>query len=137
DPEAFMQKAGREIAKIVIAYIQKHKLEKKVTLLAGKGNNGGDAYCAGVFLLDAGITVQAISLQNPTSPLTKKFATLFQKKGGKTAQKLEGVVLDGLFGTGLKGSIGEKAAQIIQDANQSGLPIISIDIPSGLNGTTG
>jgi len=135
--ETFMRNAGREVARIVIEYLRRHKVRKIVTLLVGKGNNGGDAYAAGITLLGAGIEVKAIRPLKGETALNRKFEALFEKSGGKFTQKMEGVLVDGLFGTGLKGNIEEPYLKIIQDANSSHLPIIAIDIPSGIHGTTG
>ena len=49
----------------------------------------------------------------------------------------KGVILDGLLGTGFQGKLEGKFVEIIEQANHSGLPILSIDIPSGVNGNTG
>ena len=61
--------------------------------------------------------------------------------GGRENSQLQlpqkGVILDGLVGTGFKGEVQEILANAIRAANQSGLPIFAIDIPSGLDGTTG
>jgi len=137
DGEAFMQQAGREVARVAMEYLEEHNLPKKVTLLVGEGNNGGDAYCAGICLLNAGVEVQALQVSEGKSPLNKKFGEIFRKKKGKTTQKMDGLILDGIFGTGFRGKVEGKIAKVIQEANCSGLPIIAIDIPSGLNGTTG
>lgn len=135
--EQFMAEAGRKISEIVMNYVETHSLVKRVTLLVGKGNNGGDAYAAGIYLLDKGYQVYAYELCGEGSSLNQKFREKFRKKRGKFEKKLEGLILDGLLGTGFKGKIEKKMAEIIQEANLSGLPIIAIDIPSGLNGTTG
>jgi NAD(P)H-hydrate epimerase len=63
-------------------------------------------------------------------------------EGGKQAETLEnfpanGVIVDGLFGTGFRGAVSDPYLSLIALANHSGLPIISVDIPSGLNGETG
>lgn len=138
--ERFIEEAGRKAAEFAIAWIAREKLPKKVLLLVGKGNNGGDAYAAGLCLLDEGFHVRAFQLYDDGSPLNLKFADLFRKKRGKIESKLtfdEGLILDGFLGTGFKGKVEESMAKAIQAANESGLPILAIDIPSGLNGSTG
>lgn len=136
-PERWMAAAGRQVADAAISYIQKHRLPKKITLLVGPGNNGGDAYAAGLYLLEEGYHVHAWTVGGRTSPLNKKFGERFRKKGGRFARKLDGLIVDGLLGTGFKGKVEKEMAALIQEANGSGLPILAIDIPSGLNGTTG
>lgn len=142
--ELFMEQAGKGIAEITKDYIQKHRLVKEVLLLCAKGNNSGDAYVAGCHLLEAGYAVMAlqpIPLEN-CSLLCQKNGQRFLNAGGKSVSKLasfpeEGLILDGLFGTGFKGRLEEPYASIVQQANDSGLPIFAIDIPSGLNGDDG
>lgn len=137
DHERYMAEAGRKVAEIAMRYVATHHLPKQITLLVGKGNNGGDAYAAGIWLLDEGYQVHAYPLYEDVSPLNQKFREKFRKKRGKFGAKIEGLILDGLLGTGFKGKVETKMASIIELANGSGLPIIAIDIPSGLNGTTG
>lgn len=137
DHEAYMEMAGRRVAEAVIAYIERHELPKQVTLLIGKGNNGGDAYAAGLWLIDEGYQVRAFAPFDQKSDLNQKFRAKFQKKRGSFTEALEGVLIDGLLGTGFKGKLDPKMNELIKEANESELPIIAIDIPSGLNGTSG
>ncbi|MBX7066458.1 MAG: NAD(P)H-hydrate dehydratase [Parachlamydiales bacterium] len=137
DHEKFMETAGRRVAEKTIEFIEAHHLPKQVTLLIGKGNNGGDAYAAGLWLLEEGYQVTALSLYDDVSPLNQKFREKYRKKRGRFGGEMKGVIIDGLLGTGFKGKVEKKMASIIKQANDSGLPIIAIDIPSGLSGTTG
>lgn len=137
DHEAFMETAGRRVAECAIEFIESHGYPKQITLLVGKGNNGGDAYAAGLWLLDEGYQVTAYALYEDVSPLNQKFREKYRKKRGRFGEELKGLIIDGLLGTGFKGKVDKKLAAAIQKANDSGLPIIAIDIPSGLNGTTG
>ena len=59
--EAYMLKAGEGVAQRIEAFVKEKGLEKVVTLLVGKGNNGGDALVAGNFLLHRGFQVEALS----------------------------------------------------------------------------
>lgn len=137
DLEKYMETAGRCVAEAVIRYIEEHQLVKEVTLLVGKGNNGGDAYAAGCWLLEEGFQVSAYALSDEMSPLNRKFREKFRKKRGRFEKNLKGTLVDGLFGTGLKGAIAPHIAKVIAQVNDSKLPVIAIDIPSGLSGTTG
>lgn len=140
----FMEAAGRGIALAVQDFIRMHQLSRCVWLLCGKGNNAGDAFVAGCYLLEQGYQVSAIQpdrLDN-CSPLCQQNGWRFLNRGGEIVSQLEsfgssGVILDGLFGTGFKGQICAPYATLVEAANQSGLPILAIDIPSGLNGSTG
>ena len=137
DPERYMAEAGRRVAEAVIGFVETHRLAKQATLLVGKGNNGGDAYAAGIWLLGEGYRVHAYALYEKGGALNERFRDDFRKKGGRFAEGLEGVIVDGLLGTGLKGKVEKKMAGVMAEANGSGLPIFSIDIPSGLHGTSG
>ncbi len=137
DSEKYMERAGLGVAQCVVQHIEAHGLPKKITLLVGKGNNGGDAYVAGLCLLEKGYEVIAYALYDDVSPLNQKFREKFRKKQGQFGKTLEGLIIDGLLGTGFKGKLDAKMQALIEKANASHLPIIAIDIPSGLHGTTG
>ena len=144
----FMENAGISIACYVEIFIQNSKLDPVVTLLVGKGNNGGDAYVAGLKLLLKGFRVTAFHLypMDLCSPLCRHQKERFEGAGGVVnfvqsgflpSFGLKGVLLDGLVGTGFKGSAEGLLAEVIRAANLSSLPILSIDIPSVLCGNTG
>lgn len=144
----FMEEAGSGVSLIVHEYVERHDLNKHVVLLCGKGNNAGDAYVAGTHLLNLGYEVTALQVVplHSCTPLCRANHSRFAAAGGywreisnsdDMAFPLRGVILDGIFGTGFKGKVDEPFSTIIHQANNSGLPIIAIDIPSGLNGETG
>jgi yjeF C-terminal region, hydroxyethylthiazole kinase-related/yjeF N-terminal region len=143
----FMENAGKAIAAYVETYIGNHRLEKSVTFIAGKGNNGGDAFVAGRYLLQKGFIVTAFATHPPEecSPLCKKEQEHFKAAGGKvtlfsgreTPLPAHGVLLDGLVGTGFEGKAEGVLAAAIETINHASLPTLAIDIPSGLNGNTG
>ncbi len=141
--KAYMEKAGEGIAAGVHHFVKKYDLTPKVTLLCGKGNNAADGFVAGIILIKAGYKVEAMiamPLEGAT-PLCKEMSENFKRAGGIFLNEMpffeDGVILDGLFGTGFKGGVEEPFRSIIDAANGSSLPILSIDIPSGLNGETG
>ncbi|MBS4168184.1 NAD(P)H-hydrate dehydratase [Parachlamydia sp. AcF125] len=145
----FMEEAGSGVALFVHELVEKHDLNRQVTLLCGKGNNAGDAYVAGIHLLHLDYEVLALQLSplEECSHLCKQNYHRFLMEGGRIAHAdsptlpsflQTGVIVDGIFGTGFHGPIKDPIyrAAILQ-ANDSALPIIAIDIPSGLNGETG
>jgi NAD(P)H-hydrate epimerase len=141
--EGFMREAALGISYLVEAFIAHRKLAPKILLLIGKGNKGGDGYTTGVFLLKRGFHISALPLypKEECSPLCQKMMDEFLSAGG-TLWKQEdfpsqGILLDAIFGTGFKGKVLDAPRALIEKANASGLPILSIDIPSGLNGNTG
>lgn len=144
----FMDRAGEGVAHYVEEFIRHHRRQEQVLLLCGKGNNAGDALVAGRLLLQKGVEVTALfcCALDTCSPLCKDNAHRFQQAGGfihayrpGTAPQFpsNGVIIDGLFGTGFKGALKEPFSSLIREANASGLPILAVDIPSGLDGTTG
>ena len=140
----FMEEAGSGVALVVHDYVEKYDIARIAILLCGKGNNGGDAYVAGIHLLHLDFEVYAVQSNNieECSPLCRQNYERFIHEGGRHADTLTefpsaGIIVDGIFGTGFHGKVSEPYDALIVLANNSGLPIISIDIPSGLNGETG
>lgn len=140
----FMEEAGSGVALIVHDYVERNNLDHTAILLCGKGNNAGDAYVAGINLLQLDYKVFAVQTVNISecTPLCKQNYERFVNDGGLVVETLSefpsnGIIVDGLFGTGFRGSVEEPFSTLIQLANDSRLPIIAIDIPSGLNGETG
>lgn len=140
---AFMERAGAEVAAAIHSYVERCGLAKRATLLCGKGNNAGDAYVAALHLMKKGYEVEAFQLfkSQEASPLCRRYAERFVACGGLQQQNLRfhptGVVVDGIFGTGFRGTVPPDVAAVIDAANESGLPILAVDIPSGLNGEEG
>lgn len=144
----FMQQAGASVADEVEKYIRDKQLSKEILLFAGKGNNAGDGFTAGAILCAKGYSVIAYPIYpiELFSPLCRKMYETFCVQGGKVEFSLKkiqeripcaGLILDALVGTGMKGKADKELASAIELANGSLLPILAIDIPSGLNGTTG
>lgn len=139
----FMENAAESIATAVEEHIDQHDFSRCVTLLVGKGNNGGDALAAGEILLKKGFRVVAhlIYPLEGCSVLCKAMRDRFCAAGGEVRfegdYESEGIILDGLVGTGFRGNAEGVLAEAIERANASGLPIIAIDIPSGVDGSSG
>lgn len=145
----FMNHAGSSVADIAEHYIILHGVGiYDLLLLCGKGNNGGDAYVAGKELMDKGYSVTALQIGSTLemSPLCKKNQESFLLAGGHLIPLDElspqlflhyDLIIDGIFGTGFHGATASPYDRVIELANASKLPIISVDIPSGLNGETG
>lgn len=148
DQETYMLKAAEGIAKQVQEYVKTSQRKKKIVLLVGKGNNGGDALAVGSLLIKEGFEVLAFCLfsTKKCSPLNQKQKKSFEKEGGKCTflqdvkeinLPKDGVIVDGLLGTGFQGKTEGLLAEVITFVNASKIPILAIDIPSGLNGNTG
>lgn len=144
----FMEEAGSGVALVVHDYAERFQLDKQAVLLCGKGNNAGDAYVAGIHLLHLDYEVLAIQIASldECSHLCKENYRRFLDEGGRIRHfssfeelsfPLHGVIIDGIFGTGFHGEVEEPYATVIDIANRSNLPIIAVDIPSGLDGELG
>ncbi|NGX39869.1 MAG: Bifunctional NAD(P)H-hydrate repair enzyme Nnr [Chlamydiae bacterium] len=145
--ETYMKNAGRGIASAVEGFLVTLRTSGEVSLLIGKGNNGGDAFVAGELLKKKGFSVTAYCLfpLEECSSLSQKMAKGFVKAGGKvevisSAPSFDGekgVIVDGIVGTGFQGAARGLVAEVIDAANTSHLPIFAIDIPSGLQAESG
>lgn len=141
----FMEKAGEGIAKVAMEMIDHYCLKRKIIILCGKGNNGGDALVAGRYLIQNDFEVLAVRSDpfEKISTLNQLNSRRFLDAEGKIIASFNGdwkqfgLIIDGLFGTGFKGKVGEPYAILIREANKSGVPILSVDIPSGVDGNTG
>jgi ADP-dependent NAD(P)H-hydrate dehydratase / NAD(P)H-hydrate epimerase len=143
DPAKAMAKAAEACAMAVGGFIYDHRLPPRILLLAGKGNNGGDAFATGALLLERGFFVQAYSPFPPSSFLCKSQHDHFIAKKGEMISSLPSsaesfsLIIDGLVGTGFQGETDGPLGQTITWANASKRPIFAIDIPSGLHASTG
>ncbi|MCE7005797.1 NAD(P)H-hydrate dehydratase [Kibdelosporangium philippinense] len=107
---------------------------RKVLLLVGAGNNGGDALWAGAFLRRRGIAVDAFLLKPERAHAEGLKA--FRRAGGRivTEPGPADVVIDGIVGISGKGPLRPEAADLVA---QIDAPIIAIDLPSGVDPDTG
>ena len=122
---------------------------RAITVLCGKGNNGGDGYVVARLAKLAGWQVQLIHLgyeggHDSEEPLTdaERAHRAWLASGGMietfAGQRPQGeVMVDALLGTGFKGELRPAFAEAIRWFNQSGKPTLSLDLPSGLAADTG
>lgn len=119
---------------------------KHVLFAAGKGNNGGDAIAAArLFLRRGGKATVWLPLgcQTPDACANLKYlksmAAAFVWESPVPKAHLRGfdAVVDGIFGTGFQGNPRDDAAFAIETINSMNVPVLSIDVPSGMNALTG
>ena len=115
---------------------------RRFVVLAGPGNNGGDAYVAARALRSAGAEVALYQLK-PGAPSTADAARAFAECGLR-AEPMEtyepdagDVVIDGVFGAGLGRDVPPALARLIRKVTQARIPVIAIDLPSGIDGRSG
>ncbi len=131
-----MERAGRAVAD----EIAKRWEKRPVAVLCGPGNNGGDGYVVARHLKERGWPVWVEAFGDPAS-LKGDAAEMFRRWNGETqritrARKAD-IVVDALFGAGLSRPLDVEAKVIAEALNESGTPIVAVDVPSGLSGDTG
>ena len=141
-----MQQAGAAAARAAQKLMP--RANAAVVLLAGVGNNGGDAYIAAAALRRAGANAQVAQAAPPQTEDGKRALALWQKAGGKTvaaaacAPLLQNaaVVVDGLFGIGLRRPLTGAAKQLAAASNAAaagGAAVLALDLPSGICANSG
>ncbi|HEY8247469.1 MAG TPA: NAD(P)H-hydrate dehydratase [Hyphomicrobium sp.] len=134
-----MENAGRAVAH---AALQMTTTSARVAVLCGPGNNGGDGFVAARHLRDAGLGVQ-VALLGAADCLKGDAAAMAQSWGRSivplTREAMDGaqLVIDALFGAGIARPISGEAADVIAALNASDVPVLAVDVPSGVDGTTG
>lgn len=144
DVIALMENAGLSAAKVVRRMLGGTVEGRTICALVGRGNNGGDGLVAARHLHNWGAMVQVVLAGDRADlrDIPAKQAEIVDKMGiafkGPT-EEFGGVqlIVDALLGYGSKGSPREPVAGLIQRANASGIPILAVDIPSGMDATTG
>ncbi len=140
-----MDQAARALVAVINNWFELSGAPKEVVLLVGKGNKGGDALTAGTLLLQEKFRVSAV-LVYPVSklnPLCSDRLEKFKEAGGSVhplhMEKIvsTSLIIDGIVGTGFHGKPDEFISNAIVWANGQDAPILAIDIPSGIDGSTG
>ena len=138
---SLMEQAGRAVADAALAMLQ---ARGPILVLAGPGNNGGDAWVAARHLVDAGHAVSVVdtAASPPRSPeaLAARNALAARTDIVRRAwpRDLEpALVIDGLLGIGLARDVDGAMAQWIERMTDGRAPVLAIDIPSGLDRVTG
>jgi len=149
-----MENAGRSCAELIIEKL-KNITKPKVCIFCGTGNNGGDGYVIARHLINNGFEVIVVISGNigKIKGDAKINLDILQALGHKIEQlnpaddnienKVEAftagvdMIVDGLFGTGLSGQVKDGYKKLIDSINTQKIPVLSVDIPSGLDCDTG
>src|SRR6476660_5916897 len=107
DVDSMMQRAGSAVAEELM---RRFPDARRVALYAGGGANGGDGRIA---------------------------AEILRGQGRELVDERPDIVIDALLGTGLKGTPREETSLLIEQINSAGVPVVAVDIPSGVNASTG
>ena len=135
-----MENAGSAVARFVLS---EYPRAERVSIICGKGNNGGDGLVAARKLREAGLAVRVLLLCAPDD-LRGDAAAMFQKLGvhPQIAQDERGieaapelweadVLVDAILGTGFRPPVSPQYAAAIRKMNESSAPVVAVDIPSG------
>lgn len=140
-PQALMARAGLAVARLALAMVP---YARRILVLAGPGNNGGDGIVAGTHLHRAGLDVGVTLLADPSRlPPDAAHAHREALRAGLAIQASAGaaaapdLVIDALLGIGSKRPPQGPLAEAIAWTNRSGVPVLAVDIPSGLHPDTG
>lgn len=115
-----------------------------ILVVAGPGNNGGDAWVAAAYLRESFHRVIVLDVAGTTPKATeaKTARAGLQKREGTVVSEWPedvrpGLIVDGLLGLGLKRDVDLQFAEIIARINASGVPVLAIDSPSGIDSASG
>ncbi len=134
-----MQNAGAAVVDVLQTEFPK---ANRILIVCGTGNNGGDGFVAARLLVDAGKAVSVMiagDLDRISGDAKLAFNQLDTSRFLESEPDLNtyDVIVDGIFGAGLDRPIEGKYADLIEKINASGCPVLAIDLPSGIDGTTG
>ncbi len=148
-----MENAGGAVARTIMEKFD-HKL--KIIVFAGTGNNGGDGFVAARHLANKGAKVDVFLIGDSRSIRTEEARlnwNLIRRmersikiyvvrspsnlKKAKHYLKRADVFIDAMLGTGLRGPLREPFSSVVRLIDESGVPVVSVDAPTGLNPSTG
>lgn len=150
-----MENAGASVARFVEARFPKFK-QRKIVVLCGKGNNGGDGFVVARLLRESGAAPEVYLFAPPDQMKgdAAENCRRWQASGGrlhavrglaewqkaKSTVASAGIIIDALLGTGVAGPVRDSAGQVIRDVNaRPGIDrsvVVAVDIPSGLSADT-
>ncbi|MGX7742835.1 NAD(P)H-hydrate dehydratase [Rhodopseudomonas parapalustris] len=135
---ALMLHAGRHVAQAAIELAD----EGPILVIAGPGNNGGDGLIAATELVALGRTVHVMLLGERDALKGDAALAAREWKGPLLPFLTQSIgapalIIDALFGSGLNRPVKDQALEIIEAVNAAGGPVLSVDLPSGINGATG
>jgi ADP-dependent NAD(P)H-hydrate dehydratase / NAD(P)H-hydrate epimerase len=146
-----MENAGRSVAEFIQTRFKDVK-QRHVTVLCGKGNNGGDGFVAARYLRRMGAHVSVYLIGSARD--VKADAAVNLKRWKRTGKRLvevssqtraplafpaHDIIVDALLGTGVRGRLEGQLAEAVKAVNQHepGCVVVAVDIPSGLDADTG
>jgi NAD(P)H-hydrate epimerase len=142
-----MENAGRDLAQLArVRFLEGAPVGKRVAVLAGTGGNGGGAMVCARRLHTWGAQVQVVLAagSEALAPATARQRDILERIGVPVARASAirevgevALVVDGIIGYRLSGAPREAAADLIRWANAQAAPVLALDVPSGIDATTG
>lgn len=136
---ALMENAGRAVAEEAARMVRPGS---RIAVLCGPGNNGGDGFVAARLLRERGYDVRVSllgargDLKGDAAEVARRWPLVVRPASPDSLQSMS-LVIDALFGAGLSRGLSGDAGELADAINDSGLPVLSVDVPSGINGDTG
>jgi ADP-dependent NAD(P)H-hydrate dehydratase / NAD(P)H-hydrate epimerase len=144
-----MENAGRNMYRLMKERYLEGK--RQIVIFCGRGNNGGDGFVIGRYALEAGYHVRVFLLckKEDLKGDAALNMGLYASLGGEIIEiddtfdmvqrsiQHANIIIDAIFGTGLSKEVTGREKTIIEQINESGKPVIAVDIPSGIDGKTG
>lgn len=145
---SLMQRAGKDAAAFALEILAENPHALRVLVLAGPGNNGGDAFEVAWHLFHAGFETCVLSCGDPIRlpPDAQAALSRMQSCSLRCAALAEWesvlaepwhLVVDGLFGIGLARPVTGALRKLVEAVNQLPCPVLALDVPSGLDADTG
>lgn len=141
-PPPLMERAGAATADLVRQVAGERS--KRVLVLAGPGNNGGDAFIAARHLKQWWFDVCVVFTGEAAKlkPDARAAFDAWTATDGAVSNEIPAefdwqIAIDGLFGIGLQRELDERHANLVRTLNESGHPVVAVDVPSGLDADSG
>lgn len=139
DSFTLMRNAGLAVSAAALRYFPE---AHRFVVLCGPGNNGGDGYVAARGLAESGADVAVFVLGDPAKlqgDAARARANWSDPVAPLSAYEPQAgdVVIDALFGAGLSRDLPDDVIHLIERVNASGVPVVAVDLPSGIDGRTG
>lgn len=143
-----MDRAGRGVGRVAVDMLG-GTYGRRVVVLCGKGNNAGDGFVAAAYLARRGVVCNVVLMADPDELKGDALDAFDKMKGsGVRARRYDGVrfereldrsdlAIDAMLGTGFQGSLRGPMSEAVAVLNANPAPVLSVDIPSGINGGTG
>ena len=136
-----MERAGLGSAAVIM---ERWASLRKVTILVGKGNNGGDGYVVARHLAEVGWSVSTLAVDGPPATEDARTMATVAEALGLEAQPWtpttpvpEGVIVDAMLGTGVAGAPRGAVAEVVEWISRAPGLVVSLDIPTGVDADTG